>query len=95
MGKGGYGFPFALVLIFKIYSFFILYSLVFCLCVCLCECVRYPGTEIMDSCELPCGCWELNPGPLEEQPSLQPPWISFWNEENVVELGKAVACTTL
>jgi hypothetical protein len=32
-----------------------------------------------DSCELPCGCWELNSGPLEEQsvllttePSLQP-----------------------
>lgn len=21
----------------------------------------------LDSCELPCGCWELNPGPLEEQ----------------------------
>ena len=19
-------------------------------------------------CELPCGCWELNPGPLEEEP---------------------------
>ena len=23
-----------------------------------------------DSCELPCGCWESNQGPLEEQPSL-------------------------
>jgi hypothetical protein len=21
-----------------------------------------------DDCEAPCGCWELNPGPLEEQP---------------------------
>ena len=21
-----------------------------------------------DSCDLPFGCWELNPGPLEEQP---------------------------
>jgi hypothetical protein len=35
---------------------------------------------VTDSCELPCGCWELNPDPLEEQPvflstepSLQPP----------------------
>jgi hypothetical protein len=38
---------------------------------------------IPDGCELPCGCWELNSGPLEEQatnalnlltpkPSLQP-----------------------
>jgi hypothetical protein len=23
-------------------------------------------------CELSCGCWELNPGPLQEDPSLQP-----------------------
>ena len=35
---------------------------------------------VMDGCEPPCGCWELNLGPLEEQsvlltaePSLQPP----------------------
>jgi hypothetical protein len=35
---------------------------------------------IIDGCEPPCGCWELNSGPLEEQsvllttePSLQPP----------------------
>jgi hypothetical protein len=33
----------------------------------------------MDGCEPPCGCWDLNSGPLEEQsvlltaePSLQP-----------------------
>jgi hypothetical protein len=23
---------------------------------------------VTDGCEPPCGCWELNPGPLEEQP---------------------------
>jgi hypothetical protein len=35
--------------------------------------------SITDGCEAPCGCWELNSGPLEEQsvlltaePSLQP-----------------------
>ena len=35
---------------------------------------------ITNGCGLPCGCWELNSGPLEEQaellttePSLQPP----------------------
>ena len=22
---------------------------------------------IIDDCELPCGCWDLNSGPLEEQ----------------------------
>ena len=38
-----------------------------------------PEDPITDSCKPPCGCWELNPGPLEEQsvlsttePSLQP-----------------------
>jgi hypothetical protein len=25
---------------------------------------------VIDSCELPCGCWGLNSGPLEEQPIL-------------------------
>jgi hypothetical protein len=29
-----------------------------------------PETRIIDSCELPCGYWELNPGLLEEQPVL-------------------------
>jgi hypothetical protein len=24
-------------------------------------------TEVMDGCEPPCGCWELNLGPLQEQ----------------------------
>jgi hypothetical protein len=27
----------------------------------------------VDGCEPPCGCWELNPGPLEEQPVLLTP----------------------
>jgi hypothetical protein len=37
---------------------------------------------ITDGCEPPCGCWELNSGPLKEQsmlltaePSLQPPLL--------------------
>lgn len=34
------------------------------------EDVGFPGTGIVDSCELPCGCWELNLSPLEEQPVL-------------------------
>jgi hypothetical protein len=29
-----------------------------------------PGTGITDGCELPHGFWELNLGPLEEQPVL-------------------------
>ena len=52
-------------------------------CVCLSLCmhitcvypevrkgVRSPGTEITDSCEPPCGHWESNPGPLQEQALL-------------------------
>jgi hypothetical protein len=39
---------------------------------------------ITDGCEPPCGCWDLNSGPLEDQPvllttepSLQPPCLFF------------------
>jgi hypothetical protein len=45
-------------------------AFVFCLHVCLCEGVRSPGTTVIDKCELPCGCWELNLGLLEEQQVL-------------------------
>jgi len=43
-----------------------------------------PGTGVTDGCEPPCGCWEVNPGPLPEQkvllatePSLHPPFALF------------------
>ena len=26
--------------------------------------VGYPGTDVADGCESPCGCWELNSGLL-------------------------------
>ena len=26
-----------------------------------------PRTGVMGGCELPCGCWKLNSGPLQEQ----------------------------
>ena len=45
-------------------------------CMCVGEAVGSPGTGVTDRCELPCGCWELSPGPLEEQPvflSTEPP----------------------
>jgi hypothetical protein len=43
---------------------------VFCLHICLCESYGTSGTGVTDSCVLSCGCWELNSGPLEEQPVL-------------------------
>jgi hypothetical protein len=60
---------------------------VFWLHICLCDGARSPGTGVTDRCELLCGCWELNPGPLEGQlvcltagPSLQPMWYQFLSE---------------
>ena len=47
-------------------------SIVFSLLVCPCEGIKTPETEVTDSYEAPCRCWELNPGPLKEQSSLQP-----------------------
>jgi hypothetical protein len=32
--------------------------------------IGFPGTRATDSSELPCGCWESNPGPLVEKPML-------------------------
>lgn len=29
-----------------------------------------PGAGATEGCGLPCGCWELNPGLLQEQPVL-------------------------
>jgi hypothetical protein len=34
------------------------------------EGIRPAGTVVTGNCELPFGCWELNSGPLEEQPVL-------------------------
>jgi hypothetical protein len=49
-------------------------------CLCLQSHQKRASDPITDGCEPPCGCWELNSVPLEEQsvllptePSLQPP----------------------
>lgn len=31
-------------------------------------CQTRPSDPLIDGCEPTCGCWELNSGPLEEQP---------------------------
>jgi hypothetical protein len=41
-----------------------------CPCIPICmpsACIHPLGTGVTDSCELPCGCWELDPGRLEEE----------------------------
>lgn len=30
------------------------------------EGIGFPGAGVMDSCELPCGCWKPNLNPLQE-----------------------------
>jgi hypothetical protein len=66
------------------FSFFLLKKIyLFIICVYTVAVFRYSrrGDQIfvMDGCEPPCGCWDLNSGPLEEQsvlltaePSYQP-----------------------
>jgi hypothetical protein len=39
-----------------------------------------PVTGITDSCETPCGCWELNLGPLKEQWMLLSTKSSLWSQ---------------
>jgi hypothetical protein len=52
---------------FFIFIFFILYTLMYIhLHACLCEGVRFLRPGIINSCELLCGCWELNSGFLKE-----------------------------
>ena len=65
----------------NIYLFYYAYNI---LSVCMPEGQKRAPDPITDGCELPCGCWELNSGPLEEQailltsePSLQPLFSFF------------------
>ena len=37
---------------------------------CTHACQKRASDLITDGCEPPCDCWELNSGPLEEQPML-------------------------
>ena len=46
-----------------------MYVYVPCLCL-VSKSTGSSGTRVTDSCEPPCGCWELNPDSLEEQAVL-------------------------
>ena len=54
---------------------------------------------IMDGCEPPCGCWDLNSGPSEEQsvllttePSLQPYHSNSYKRKHVTGVGCVCIC---
>jgi hypothetical protein len=57
-------------------------------CSCLHTHQKRASDLITGGCEPPCGCWDLNSGPLEEQsvllttePSLQPHMFAFLSQE--------------
>ena len=79
--------------VFSKYNSFLLFLDLFVLflwvhCSCLHTHQKRTSDPITDGCEPPCGCWELNSGPLEEQsvlltaePSLlplPPCFLIFW-----------------
>jgi hypothetical protein len=68
----------------SILFFFLKIYLFYVHCRCLQTHQKMASDPITEGCEPPCGCWELNSGPLEEQlalltvePSLQPPLLSI------------------
>lgn len=48
--------------------------------------IRSPGPGLTDSCELPCGCWKLNLGPLQEQQVLLT--VTTWSFKGRVDCFK-------
>jgi hypothetical protein len=75
--QAGKDFPFYSVIFKKKIYLFYLYIRVHCSCFQTHQ--KRASDPITDACEPPCGCWDLNSGPLEEQsvlltaePSLQP-----------------------
>jgi hypothetical protein len=60
---------------FILFYFILFYFILFFMCIdvllaWLFGCMRSPATGGSDKHKLPHGCWELNQGPLEEQPVL-------------------------
>ena len=55
------------VVIFKKYLFIYLFVICKYTVVCLQTLEKRASDFVMDGCEPPCGCWDLNTGPLEEQ----------------------------
>ena len=42
------------------------------------EGIRSSGMGVTDNCELPCGCWESNPGSMGDLPGLLTVEIYLW-----------------
>ena len=67
--SGGFICPGPLLLFFLFFKIlFYVYERVHCSCLLTHQ--KRASDLITDDCEPPCGCWELNSGPLEEQSVL-------------------------
>jgi hypothetical protein len=86
--------PYIFFLSFFLFFFFKIYLFISCSwehCCYLQIHQKRASDLITDGCEPPCGCWELNSGPLEEQsvlltaePSLQPtPYIFKTQDDSI------------
>jgi hypothetical protein len=51
-------------------SFFFLIFYLFIICKYIQTLQKRASDFVTDGCEPPCGCWDLNSGPLEEQSAL-------------------------
>ncbi|GAB1294422.1 E3 ubiquitin-protein ligase NEDD4 [Apodemus speciosus] len=52
-----------------------------------------PGSDVTDTCDPPCGCWELNPNSLEEEHVLftADPYLELHNDDTRVVRVKVIA----
>ena len=56
------------IYILKYISIYFMYTSALSACIPACQ--KRVSDHFIDSCEPPCGCWELNSGSLEDQPVL-------------------------
>jgi hypothetical protein len=87
----------------SIWAFLCIFSRIYLSILCLwahCSCLqthqKRASDPITDGCEPPCGCWDLNSGPSEEQsvllttePSLQPSIDVFIRPYNFIVVPRA------
>jgi hypothetical protein len=63
-------FLFSLFFFYFFFKKFFIYLMYVCSAAFTTACLKRASVPPRDGCEAPCGCWELNSGPLEEQPVL-------------------------
>jgi hypothetical protein len=87
-------YPYKTIFFFKIYLFII--------CKYTVAVQKRESDLVTDGCEPPCGCWDLNSGPSEEQsvllptePSHQPPPTKLLTKKKVMSLSIGLRTVTI